>query len=233
MRHILLINPNTSDATTQMMVEIARRWFAQHIVGQHIAAQPVITGATVLRGAPMIVDEAALATAAEAVCDAPILAQAARADGVIVGAFGDPGIDALRARLPVPVVGIGEASMRAAAADGRRFGIATTTPRLADSIAAMVRRLGLEPRFTGARFTEGDPLALGGTPRRQEDLLAGAVEACIRDDGAQAVVIGGGPLGEAALALRERFPIPVIGPVPAACEALANALRLGPAVSAP
>lgn len=224
MSHILLINPNTSSATMQMMVEIARAWFAQAM-----AAPPAVVGATVTRGAPMIVDEGDLAVAAEAMCEGDMLRLAGRADGVIVGAFGDPGIEALRARLSVPVVGIGEASMHAAAAGRRRFGIATTTPRLAASISASVHRQGLDELFTGARFTEGDPRALSSTPQQQEDLLAGAVDSCIRADGAQAVIIGGGPLGEAARALGRRFSIPVIGPVPAACAAMAQALRCGPA----
>jgi Asp/Glu/hydantoin racemase len=221
MSHILLINPNTSDATTQMMVRIARAWFAQAM-----AAPPAVVGATAARGAPMIVDEDDLAVAADAMCDQAMLGLAGDAGAVIVGAFGDPGIEALRARLSVPVVGIGEASMQAAATGQRRFGIATTTPLLAASISASVRRQGLGEVFTGARFTEGDPRVLGGSPQQQEDLLAGAVDACIRTDGAQAVIIGGGPLGEAARALGQRFPIPVIGPVPAACAALAQALRL-------
>ncbi|NOV25589.1 aspartate/glutamate racemase family protein [Cupriavidus necator] len=220
MPQILLINPNTSSATTQMMVGIARAWFAQHL-----AAPPAVLGATAARGAAMIVDDGDLAVAGEAVNDADMLRLARRAGGVIVGAFGDPGLDALRAHLAVPVVGIGEAAMRAAAAGERRFGIATTTPRLAASIEAGVRRHGLEAWFTGARFTDGDPRALGNLPQQQEERLAGAVQACV-DDGAQAVIIGGGPLGEAARALGQRFAVPVIGPIPAACEALAWALRL-------
>lgn len=224
MTKILLLNPNTSTATTQMMVDIARAYLASVM-----PSPPTVIGATAMRGAPMIVDEEDLAVADEAVNDPRIVALAAQADGVIVGAFGDPGIDALRARLEVPVVGIGETSVREAGAGGRRFGIATTTPKLADSIAANVRKLGLAANFTGARFTSGDPLALGDVPSQLESSLAAAVRTCIEADGAQAVVIGGGPLGEAAQALCERFSIPVIGPVPAACRALLQAMRLGQA----
>ncbi|WP_087724797.1 aspartate/glutamate racemase family protein [Pandoraea sp. PE-S2T-3] len=221
MTQILLLNPNTSTATTQMMVDIARSYFASVM-----ASPPTVIGATVSRGASMIVNEQDLAVAAEAVNDPQIVALASQADGVIVGAFGDPGMEALRARLDVPVVGIGTASVREAAEGGRRFGIATTTPLLADSIAANVRKLGLGASFTGSRFTTGDPLALGDVPAQLENSLASAVQACIAQDGAQAVVIGGGPLGEAAQALCERFAIPVIGPVPAACRALLHAMRL-------
>ena len=49
--------------------------------------------------------------------------------------------------------------------------------------------------------------------------LAAALEAACWeaiDAGARAVVIGGGPLGEAAEALSGRLAVPVIAPIPAA-----------------
>ena len=42
---------------------------------------------------------------------------------------------------------------------------------------------------------------------------------CVQRDGAQAVVIGGGPLSEAALWLAPRFEVPVLSPVVAAMQA--------------
>jgi len=218
MPHILLINPNTSRSTTQMMVDIARATLADDLE---------IRGLTMARGVPMIVEEADLRAAGDAVgaMDLPSPGPAgADVRGVIVGAFGDPGADALRRRLAVPVVGIGEAAMREAAQHGRRFGIATTTPLLAPSIEANVRRHGLEASFSGVRFTRGDPRMLGLDPAALETMLADAVQACVDADGAQAVVIGGGPLGNAAEALSRRLAIPVISPVPAACRSLLRVL---------
>ncbi|MDR3095981.1 MAG: aspartate/glutamate racemase family protein [Paraburkholderia sp.] len=215
MNPILLINPNTSQATTQMMLEIARASLGERVP---------VRGATMENGVPMIVEEPDLRAADGAVGALDV----GDASGVIVAAFGDPGIEALRRRLAVPVVGIGEAAMHEAARHGR-FGIATTTPALAASIEAKVRQLGLAAAFTGARFTPGDPARLGTDPQALEAALAAAVQACIEDDGAQAVVIGGGPLGRAAQALSQRFAIPVIGPVPAACRAIMRALEGHPA----
>ncbi len=206
MNPILLINPNTSQATTQMMLEIAR---------SSLGGSAEIRGLTMETGVPMIVEEDDLRVAADVVGALDV----GSCCGVIVAAFGDPGIEALRRRLTVPVVGIGEAAMREAAQHGR-FGIATTTPALAASIERKVRQLGLEASFTGTRFTPGDPSLLGQDPEALETALAAAVQACIASDGAQAVVIGGGPLGRAAQALGRRFAIPVIGPVSAACRAI-------------
>jgi allantoin racemase len=206
MRPILLINPNSSEATTAMMHGILR------------AALPAAIATisdTARRGPAMITTPAELAVAAEEV----LRIGRARADevsAIIVGAFGDPGLAALRAVVAIPVTGLGVASLRLAADGGRRFGVATTTPGLETSIARTVDRLGLTAFFTGTRLAAGDPLALANDPEQQEERLAQAVRTCIETDGAAAVVIGGGPLSAAAASLAPRFRVPVISAVEAA-----------------
>ena len=61
-------------------------------------------------------------------------------------------------------------------------------------------------------------------PESLLDALARACDEAVRLDGAQALVIGGGPLARAARALRHRVAVPLIEPVPAAVRlALARA----------
>ena len=108
------------------------------------------------RGVPMITDEAGLAVAAEEVVRIGC-ALASGVDAIVVAAFGDPGVKALRALVSIPVVGIGEAALREAGAGGRRFGVATTTPALVASIVARVEQLGLAVSFSGVRVPRGDP----------------------------------------------------------------------------
>ena len=214
MTTILLINPNTSARSTAMMLAVARPLLPPGIT---------LRGATAARGPAMIVDEDALAAAADEVVRIG-RAEAAHVDAIVVSAFGNPGAASLRAMVPVPVVGIGEAAVRAAAAQGARFGIATTTPGLVRSIEAGVRDLGLGDRFSGVRVPEGDPLTLAAAPPLQDQALAAAAIACIEQDGAQAVVIGGGPLSAAAARLRDRFASRIIEPVPAAIRLLLDQL---------
>ncbi len=125
----------------------------------------------------------------------------------------------------MPVVGLGEAALREAAADGTPFGVATTTPLLAGAIAARVAALGLADRYTGLRLTTDAPERLSADPESLLDQLEQAVRACVERDGARAVVIGGGPLGEAAEALRDRCAVRIVAPIPAACRALTRLLR--------
>ncbi len=209
-RHILLINPNSSQATSAMMQAIAQR-----AAGDAMA----VTVVTARRSPAMIVTEEALLAAAAEVVEIGTR-HAADCAGIVVSAFGDPGLDELRRRVDIPVTGICEASMRAAARGGRSFGVATTTPLLADAIAARAAALGLAERLTGIRCTAEDPLALSGDKAALTLALGEMVEACIAADGAEAVIIGGGPLGEAAGALQVRYATPVISPIPCAIEAL-------------
>lgn len=212
---ILLINPNSSAATTAMMVAIAAACC-------HGRAE--IVGATAMRAPTMIVDGAALAASADEVVEIA-RAQGDGCNGIIVAAFGDPGAAEIRSFWPRPVVGIGEASMREAARDGRRFGIATVTPALVASIAALAGQLGLAAQFTGTRLTTGDPAVLAADPEQLEPALAAAARACITEDGAAAVIIGGGPLAQAADRLQPQFEVPIIKPIAAAVTQLLQ--RLG------
>lgn len=217
MHDILLLNPNTSTDTTAMMVAIA----------QSCAPQGYrVIGETAARGVPMILDAQRLRDAGD-----EVVASLKRRDGafagVVVSAFGDPGIDKVRALTDKPVVGICEASILEAAHGGRRFGIATVTPELVVPIAQSVSDLGVSERYTGIRLTREDPLALAADAAQLEASLAQAVKACIDLDGAEAVVIGGGPLGQAAIGLAARFSVPIIAPIPAAMRKLMTLLDSG------
>ena len=127
---ILLINPNSSHATTEMMVGIA---------AAHVPDGVRVIGATAQKSPLMITTVAALSASADEVVEIGI-GHAADVAGIIVSAYGDPGLETLRASVSIPVVGICEASMIEAAADGRRFGVATVTPELADAIEDRARR---------------------------------------------------------------------------------------------
>lgn len=214
-RRILLINPNSSRATTEMMVGIAREALPDGFA---------VDGVTATRSPPMIVTRLALAAAGAEVGEIGV-ARAGGCAGMIISAFGDPGLEALRARVRPPVVGICEASMLAGARCGRTFGVATVTPDLAAPIAERAHALGLGARYTGLRCTPGDPVALANDAAGLLEGLEAAVRACIAEDGAQAVVIGGGPLGRAAASLQSRFATPVIAPIPCAVERLVALIR--------
>ncbi|GAB3619870.1 aspartate/glutamate racemase family protein [Glutamicibacter endophyticus] len=205
---IVLVNPNTNEATTAMMADLGRASLAEHPAA-------TVHGVTVRRGPAMIIDPAALADSAQAVIERIAALDAAAVDAVVVSAIGDPGRDELEVRLPVPVVGIGQAAILEAAADGRKFAMATTTHELAGSLSALVEHYGCSATFHGVFLTRSAPLELAADPDEQEAQLREATEAAVAA-GAEAVIIAGGPLSETARRLRETSSAVIIEPIPAA-----------------
>ena len=168
----------------------------------------------------MIIEPDALALAAEEVVEMAV-SNDSKYGGLIVAAFGDPGLAQVQKRCRTPAVGIVESSIREASAGGRRFGIATTTPALKAAIEQRVTSLGLSAQYTGLRIlTSADPADLVKDKDRLRDALADLVHQCVDHDGAQAVIIGGGPLSEAARDLEPLFSIPIVPPIPAAIRSI-------------
>lgn len=207
MTRLLLVNPNTDAATTASM-----RFLAQAAA----TAGTLVEAVSAPFGAPLITDEQALATAGQAVSALSGQIAANMPDGVIIAAFGDPGLETLRLRLSCPVTGIAEASMRVAGSGGRPFAVVTTTPGLVGAIEATARLHGHGESLRGVVLTHGDIHAVMADHDLLVEALADACNRAIQRLSVEAVVIGGGPLGLAAQALSDRFPIPIIAPIPAA-----------------
>jgi allantoin racemase len=207
MSRLVLINPNVNAATTEIMRDIAQE-----------AAPPgvFLESMTAPYGAPLITDAASLAVAAGAVASLAGAILSNVPAGIIISAFGDPGLQRMRTLLPCPVTGIAEAAMLEAAAGERPFAVVTTTPDLAASIEATVTAYGHAKTFCGVALTTGDAHKIMSDPRRLTEALADACAEAIRDLRAEALIIGGGPLAQAAKDLARRFPVPLIAPIPAA-----------------
>lgn len=215
-RTLVVVNPNTSEATTRLLVTAARA-----AVGEGDDVE--IVGVTVAEGPSIITSPSALAAAAGLVVEAAREA-AARLDpsALIVAAFGDPGAAGAAIATGLPVIGIGGAAVRSASAGGRRFAIATTTAQLEPALRELVDAEGALAEYAGCFLTESAAEELEDPERLLAELRAALLRA--RAAGAEAVVIGGGPLSAAAAGLAEEFRgrIPVIEPVRAAVgEALA------------
>lgn len=219
---IVLVNPNTNTATTTMMAELA---------GANLTGMPPATvrGITVARGPAMIVAPRALSDAASAVVERIGSLGSGSFHAVIVAAVGDPGRGELERTLRVPVVGIGQAAVREAAARGRRFAMATTTPELTGSLRRLVERQRAGENFAGVFLTRDAPLALAVDPEEQYRQLLEATEAAA-EAGARAVIIAGGPLSDTARRIRAVSRVSVVEPVPAAVRLVESRLLAAPAL---
>jgi len=67
--------------------------------------------------------------------------------------------------------------------------------------------------------TPGDPNEIVKDPAKLDVALAAAVTESIEQDGAQAVIMGGGPLSASAIRLQPQFEVPLVVAVNAAARA--------------
>ncbi|CAH1657092.1 Hydantoin racemase [Hyphomicrobiales bacterium] len=222
MKKLLLINPNTSSATTSGMLAVA---------AEEAAGLIEIEGATVGRGPLMVVDSAGLQTAADAVGELVAATDLSSYAGIIIGGFGDPGLERVRGRICVPATGIAEAAFSEAAAGGRRFSVVMTAPGLVAAIEARAATYGCRAQLARIHVVCQGAARPSG-PDAVQAAVHAACEAAIREDGIDAVVIGGGPLAPVARRLRSLLAVPVVEPIPASVRlALARAQQGAPAVA--
>ncbi|MFT4260491.1 aspartate/glutamate racemase family protein [Microbacterium sp.] len=221
--HILIVNPNTTVATTSAMTALA----AAALDGTNLIAR----GTTVDAGPSVITTPEELSASIPHVVDRVGRSVTAATRAIIVAAIGDPGVDELRALSPLPVIGLGEASVREAVSLERPFGMATSTPALAPGLLALVSRYAPTGTFTGVRVTGSSAQELAGDEELERRELHRTVGLCVQD-GAEAVIIGGGPLSRSAARLSGPAMPQIIQPVPSAVSRVLALIGLT-AVGAP
>lgn len=212
---IALINPNTNTEATELMLVSARQGLPAHVR---------VEGRTVRQGPALITHPQALDEAARIVADYGVEVAAEGFDAIIISGFGDPGLQALRQRVNIPVFGIAQASITEAAQGGRRYAIVTVTPDLHASLRQTADTHGQEGTLVSIRFTDGPLADVMTTPQHLQAALLVACETAVAVDGAQAIVIGGGPLAQAAQAIAQQLHIPVIDPVASAVQLVIKTL---------
>lgn len=216
---LLVINPNISTDVSGLIRAEAER---------SAAADTEISVATAAYGVEYIETRMESVIAAGAVSEL-VAEQHGSYDGVVVAAFGDPGLPALKELVDQPVVGITEAAMCAAAMLGQRFSIIAISQRIRPWYQDAVDRFGFTGRLASLRCLSD---RLGGIGHVQEDFREPLLELslrAVREDGADAVILAGAPLAGLGRSLGAQIPVPVVDGIGAGvrmCEALVG-LRAG------
>jgi len=108
-------------------------------------------------------------------------------DAIIVGCFGDLGINALQRSISIPVLTLWDAYVLAARETLDRIGIVTTSAFWVDRIQQDAERLGLGSRTV----VRGIDVAASSTPRQLTLSVRRAVDYMARNDGVDVLVLGG------------------------------------------
>jgi Asp/Glu/hydantoin racemase len=215
---LLVVNSNTTDAVTTRIEAEARA-----------AAAPgtVIEAVTAPFGLPLIVTRADWQVAGTATL-AALGARAGHYDAAIIACFGDPGLDAAKMLAGVPVLGISEAAFHAAAMLGKRFGVVSFTRDLQPMFEMCLGLHGLTGRCSGFRMGPsfaGDP---GRVAEEAVPLVRRLVGEAVTQDGAEVVIVAGGPLAGVARKLGPEMPVPLIDGTAAAVSLAEALVRLSP-----
>ncbi|MCY7305904.1 MAG: aspartate/glutamate racemase family protein [Rhodoferax sp.] len=223
MTRLLLINPNTTDAVTELLATHARAL---------APAGAVLTTRTARFGASYISSETGVVLAAHAALDAWVLdVHQYRGDppsAILIGCFGDPGIEALREISGCPVVGLASAALHEAARVGRWAVLTGGLPWV-----PILKRLAFS-EGVGGNLAEVRAIAATGTqlaadPECARRMLRDACTELLHDHpGLQCIVLGGAALAGVAGDFQPGLPVvrlldSVVCGVSAAWQAAAQA----------
>ncbi|MEO6943792.1 MAG: aspartate/glutamate racemase family protein [Lacisediminihabitans sp.] len=210
---LLVVNPNTSEDVSRLIYSEATR-----IAGK---------GTEVLmRTAPYGVEyiETRLESLIAGNAVAQVIAEELEGvDGVVVAAFGDPGMPALKELVNVPVVGITEAALYTAALQGTRFSIIAISSRIKAWYRECVERNGLSSRLASIRSLKDPLTGIGSVQDDFADQLLALAEAAVAEDGADVIILAGAPLAGLARKIGGQLPVPVVDGIAAGvkqCELL-------------
>ncbi|MCA4133443.1 aspartate/glutamate racemase family protein [Arthrobacter sp. M4] len=151
-------------------------------------------------------------------------------DGVVVAAFGDPGMPALKELTDIPVIGITEAALCAAALQGHRFSIIAISDRIKAWYRDCVEHFGLGGRLASIRSINESLNGIGSVQADFKDTLLALSRQAVTEDGADVVILAGAPLAGLARELEGQIPVPVVDGISAGIrmtEAIV-ALKSGP-----
>jgi allantoin racemase len=145
----------------------------------------------------------------------------------VIACFDDTGLDAARSLATAPVIGIGEAACHLASLVANRFSVVTTLSRSIPVLEQNLARYGLAARCGGVRAAEVPVLELdepGSDARRR---ISDEIRLAIRDDRAEAIVLGCAGMAPLAASLATEHGVPVVEGVSAAVKLAESLYALG------
>ena len=214
---ILVVNPNTTRSMTATIADAASRV---------ASADTEIQAVTSLMGPASIEGYYDEAFAVPGLLRAIALGEKEGAQAAVIACFDDTGLDAARALVDIPVLGICEAALAATAFIAQRFTIVTTMERSRLPLEHLVHRYGMSGRCN-VRAADIPVLSLEDPASNARDRLRSEISAALRDDRSEAIVLGCAGMADLANDLRGEFGVPVVDGVSAAVKHAETLIALG------
>lgn len=217
MTRIAIVNPNTTASMTATVAHAAR-----------LVASPTteIVPVTSSMGPVSIEGYYDEAFALPGLLRAIGEAERDGAGAAVIACFDDTGLDAARAMVHVPVIGICEAALATAALIAKRFTVVTTLERSRVPIEELAQRYGMAGRAK-IRAANIAVLSLEDPNSGARDRLRNEIVRAIAEDNAEAIVLGCAGMADLARILSREFGLPVIDGVGAAVKQAEALVALG------
>jgi allantoin racemase len=150
-------------------------------------------------------------------------------NGIVLGCFGDPGIDAMREMVDIPVIGPGEASMLLAASLGHRFSIITVLDSIIPLLERLAWQVGVDRKLASVRAIDVPVLELADNPNEAFARMVREGERSRDQERADAIIMGCMSMAFQGRQddLASRLGIPVVNPVHAAVKMMQVLCELG------
>jgi len=131
-------------------------------------------------------------------------------DAFIIACYGDPGLYACREVTDKPVIGIAEASMHLATFVAHSFSIVSVIPRVKPLLLDLVRDVGLESKCASVRCTNLTVLEIEADPERAVVELIEESKKAVAEDGAEAICLGCAGMGPLDRRIQDAVGVPVL-----------------------
>ncbi|MGI6854537.1 aspartate/glutamate racemase family protein [Mesorhizobium sp. 1B3] len=111
-------------------------------------------------------------------------------DAAIIGCFGDPGLEAARELVNIPVVGPCESSLLLASGLGHKFSVLTIFDSMVAGQELLAYKAGVLAKLASVRATGIPVLELMKDPEKTKVRLVQVARACVEEDRADAFLFG-------------------------------------------
>lgn len=215
---ILVLNPNTSRLVTEKIEKVIRK----------VARKDVEVVVDCLKHGPEVLES--YYDEARATPYSIEKVQQANRDGfdaVIIAAFCDPGIEALKEISDIPVYGTEEAAFSAALLLGNKFAILTEKKQKESVKAQHVRKLGLESRFANVRALGMGVVEIAEDERKVIDRAIELSRRMIDEDKAEVIIMGCASMAGYSAELEEKLQVPILDPVSVAYKMVEGLTEIG------
>jgi len=135
-------------------------------------------------------------------------------DAIVLGCYGDPGIDAFRELISTPIIGPGESTALIAASLGHRFSIITITESVIAFTERQIWNTGVGEKLASVRAIGIPVLQLHEDRDRAIEATVEHGQAAIEEDRADTLIVGCMSMGFLGIAeaVSEQLGVPVLNP---------------------